>query len=119
MIKKIVIILSRVRLALIKIFNQSSQIIIQGFSNISFYTDIEVGSNSTLKVGKGLHVRKGSILAVRENATLNIGNNCFINRNTIIMARLNITIEDNVTIGPNVCIYDHDHNMIHRGGVCA
>ncbi len=34
----------------------------------------------------------------------------FINRNTTIVSMESITIENNVTIGPNVCIYDHDHN---------
>ncbi len=35
----------------------------------------------------------------------------FINRNTTIVSMESITIESKVTIGPNVCIYDHDHNM--------
>lgn len=40
-------------------------------------------------------------------------NGCYINRNCNIVAMERITIEDGVTIGPNVCIYDHDHNMAH------
>lgn len=36
---------------------------------------------------------------------------CYINRNCNIIAMEKITIESGVTIGPNVCIYDHDHNM--------
>lgn len=37
-------------------------------------------------------------------------NGCFINRNSTIVSMNLITIDSGVTIGPNVCIYDHDHN---------
>lgn len=37
--------------------------------------------------------------------------NAFINRNCTIVSLGEILIENNVTIGPNVCIYDHDHNF--------
>ncbi len=40
----------------------------------------------------------------------------FINRNTTIVSMESITIESKVTIGPNVCIYDHDHNMNNTDG---
>lgn len=38
---------------------------------------------------------------------------CYINRNCNIIAMDEIVIEGGVTIGPNVCIYDHDHNMAY------
>lgn len=34
----------------------------------------------------------------------------FVNRNCLIVSRKQIYIGKRVTIGPNVCIYDHDHN---------
>ena len=37
---------------------------------------------------------------------------CFINRNCNIVAMNQIIIENGVTIGPNVCIYDHDHTGV-------
>lgn len=40
----------------------------------------------------------------------------FINRNTTIVSMESITIDSKVTIGPNVCIYDHDHNMNNSDG---
>ena len=40
----------------------------------------------------------------------------FINRNTTIVSMESIIIENKVTIGPNVCIYDHDHNMNNSDG---
>lgn len=38
-------------------------------------------------------------------------NGCFINRNCNIIAMKRIEIGKGVTIAPNVCIYDHDHNI--------
>ncbi|MBR4470621.1 MAG: acyltransferase [Erysipelotrichaceae bacterium] len=40
----------------------------------------------------------------------------FINRNTTIVSMESIMIESKVSIGPNVCIYDHDHNMNNSDG---
>lgn len=40
---------------------------------------------------------------------------CFINRNCTIVSMENIKIKKGVTIAPNVCIYDHDHNMSLSG----
>ena len=112
--KKIQLIFCKVRLFFLKISHRKSYVNFKGFSNISRKTLIEVGKNSVLTAGYGLHTRSGVVLAVRGKAYLSIGNNVFINRNTIITARKSIIIEDEVTIGPNVCIYDHDHDM-HRG----
>lgn len=41
---------------------------------------------------------------------------CFINRNSTIVSMSSISIGERVTIGPNVCIYDHDHNLSKIGG---
>ena len=60
------------------------------------------------------NTKAGSVLAIRDNALLKIGNGVFINRNTIITSRKSIILEDGVTIGSNVCIYDHD--IYNRGG---
>ena len=38
-------------------------------------------------------------------------NSVFINRNSMIVSMKKIDIGYGVTIGPNVCIYDHDHNI--------
>lgn len=107
---------NRIRFAILKIKNPKAQILVEGSTLISSGADIEVGWNALLQIGRGLHVRKNAILAVRDKAKLLIDRNVFINRNTIIMARQSITIGEGVTIGPNVCIYDHDHDMLNRGG---
>lgn len=103
-------------LRIISILNPSSRITCKGFSLISNKANIEVAKNTDLMLGKGLHLRSGVVLSVRSGALLKLGDGVFINRNTIVTSRKSIIIEDGVTIGPNVCIYDHDHDMSNRGG---
>ena len=38
-------------------------------------------------------------------------NGCYINRNCTIVSQKEIIVENGASIGPNVCIYDHDHNL--------
>jgi len=86
-----------------------------GIPNVKGFSNIEVGNNAVLSIGSGFTMRSNVALAVRDNANLSIGSSVFINRNTTIIARQSITIDDGVTIGPNVCIYDHDHDIYNRG----
>lgn len=109
------ILCNRIRFVFLKLTNPSARIKVNGSTLVSTDADIEVATNSTLQIGRGLHARKNAVLAVREGAELTIGDGVFINRNTIIMARKSISIGKGVTIGPNVCIYDHDHDICNRG----
>ena len=106
----------KIRSLWIKVIHCKSHISIMGYSNISRKTSLEIGNNSVLSLGCGIHIRDRVVLSVRDNASLLIGNGVFINRNSIVTARKSIIIEEGVTIGPNVCIYDHDHDIRNRGG---
>ncbi len=64
-----------------------------------------------------LHMKHNSLIATNNNGILEIGNACFINCNTIIASLGKITIGNNVSIGPNVCIYDHDHDYNEKGQI--
>lgn len=48
-------------------------------------------------------------LSAISGGKLIIGDNTHINRNCIFVSRKDIHIGNNVSFGPNVCIYDHDH----------
>lgn len=108
------ILYSEFRIFYLKIVHSDSSISTIGHHQI-YGANIEIGKDTAISIGNGLRMRKNSLIGVRDNAILNIGSNVFINRNTLILARKKIEIEDGVTIGPNVCIYDHDHNISHIG----
>ncbi|MFQ6581345.1 acyltransferase [Priestia megaterium] len=84
---------------------------------VSPFTQIEIGKNSRLDIGKEMRVRSGSKIRVRKNAIIKIGNKTSLNYNCIITAHEKICIGDNVQIGPNVLIYDHDHDYRKANGL--
>ena len=59
--------------------------------------------------GKGFRARNNVEINVRRNAKLVVGNNVFINSGCIITVREFVEIQNNVVLGPNVMIFDHDH----------
>lgn len=50
---------------------------------------------------------------------LQIGDNVGFNTNGIIACHEKIKIGNNVEFGPNVCVYDHDHDFRAEGGLKA
>lgn len=80
----------------------------------SIHTNIEKGVNvynhgKKLQLGKSIYIRANASINTEENGEIIIEDNVFINRNTIISCRDKIIIKERCAIGPNVCIYDHDH----------
>jgi acetyltransferase-like isoleucine patch superfamily enzyme len=65
------------------------------------------GPGSSLTINRA-NILSGTLIQA-EGGKLYIGNKVFINRNCNIIAQKDIMIDDECTIGPNVCIYDHDH----------
>ena len=86
-----------------------------GFFMLARNSDFEVDCGARVRVGNRTTLESGSLLACRKDATLSLGDKVFINRNCSIVARESITLESGVTIGPNCCIYDHDHDVLKRG----
>lgn len=76
---------------------------------LSPFMHISIGRNGYLSLGKRCMVESGTYLRV-SNSKLSIGDKVFINRNCTIVSNAGIEIGDYATIGPNVCIYDHDHD---------
>lgn len=63
-----------------------------------------------MRIGKGTSFRSNFSASVEKNALLIIGNDCFFNNNCIINAHERIEIGNKTIFGPNVMIYDHDHD---------
>lgn len=59
--------------------------------------------------GGKLSCRKNSYLSAGKGHLL-VGRGCFINQNVMVVSMQEITIGNNVIIGPNVVIVDHDHD---------
>lgn len=108
-----------VRAIFLKLFHRNS-FKTKGFCFLSSDVSIEIGSSSKFTINNWASVEKYTLLAARSNATLSISEKVFINRNCTIVAQNSIVLEEGVTIGPNCCIFDHDHDMAHRGNfICS
>ena len=84
---------------------------------VSPFTDIELGKKSLLELGKMVRMRSGSKIKIRDNSEVKIGENTSLNHGCMVISHNKITIGKNVQIGPNVLIYDHDHNFRIENGL--
>lgn len=87
------------------------------FGGISFSFPVRVDANVSLSVRKSGIIRLGRCVSLNrharisatEKALIEVGNDSLIGYNNVIISRERISIGDNVMLGANVCIYDHDH----------
>ena len=110
---------------ILNIFRFLAKKIIHG-NRIKSSWKLLVSPNADIYITNGGRIDLGSLCNVEKNTQLrstgghiSIGNKVYINRTCNIVSHMSITIEDGVTIGPNVCIYDHDHNYKNDGEVHA
>ena len=82
-------------------------------------TEITVEGKSELHVGKKLKMHNGSKIRVRKGGKVEIGKNFGMSNGCVVTAYEHIKIGDNVMLGPNVLIYDQDHDYRAEGGVAA
>lgn len=90
--------------------------------SVSLHLRESIASNAKFRTSKGGKISMGQCCSVMENSLLSatggniiLGNNCFINRNATIVSHSRIQIGSKTSIGPNVCIYDHDHDLYNQG----
>lgn len=86
---------------------------------ISPLTEITLEHGAKLSIGKLFKMRDGAKIRVRRGAVCILGNNVSINSFNIIVCRERIEIGNDVQLGPNVFIYDHDHDFRAQGGLKA
>lgn len=100
---------SVVRFAVMKLINPSGieTALVERFSpNVV----VEVNRGGKLYLGYKVRVHSGSKLKVRKHAVMAIDADVKINYNCIFVCRKNIHIGAGTEFGPNVLIYDHDHD---------
>lgn len=70
-------------------------------------------------IGKNFKLETDAKVRVVEKGTLTVGDNCFINCGSYLTVMGNTKIGDGCLIGPNVMIFDHDHDYKCAGGIAA
>lgn len=112
----ICIIYTFIRFSFLKLFH------IKGFkfsvlNLFSPFTEIEINRNAKLILGKLVRARSGTRIKVREGAEIQIGDNTSFNYGCIVISHEKIIIGKDVQFGPNVFIYDHDHDFRVENGL--
>lgn len=100
---------TKIRILLYSLFNPGRLIKVDLKCVMPHTVNIEVDRRGELRIGKHTSCRSGCKINVRSDAILEIGDGVSINYNCIIATRKNIKIGSGTIIGPNTCIYDHDH----------
>lgn len=85
------------------------------YNFVSVFATVNIRKKGKITVGKNNKILQGSLISALNSGEIRLGSNVFINRNCYIVSHKNITIEDNVIIGPNTIILDHDHKFSTEG----
>jgi len=110
------IVFTFLRFSLIKIFHWNT-FHFRPVERFSPNTDIYFMGSGKITLGKSVRAHTLVRLRVGNNATLTIGDNSSFNYGCIITALNNIYIGKGVEFGPNVMLFDHDHDFRVEGGL--
>lgn len=72
-----------------------------------------------LSFGEGIYFSKNVMIRVMQEGHLSFGDRCFFNCNVCITAWGKTVIGNDVLVGPNVVIFDHNHDYKAVGGVAS
>ena len=86
----------------------------QNLLAVDYSMRIEKSPKAKLTIGRKFRARRNVELNIRDHAQMIIGNNVFFNSGCILTARENISIGDNTIFGPNVIVYDHNHQIVEQ-----
>lgn len=101
---------SLLRIAFIKIFN-FNRFFSAYAQDFSCSTEICVKRGGKIFLDKHIHTKKDVEFSAM-GGTLNIGEGCFFNSGCKIVSMDGITIGSKSAFGPNVLVYDHDHDTL-------
>ncbi|MBD5585699.1 MAG: acyltransferase [Clostridia bacterium] len=76
--------------------------------------ELTIKKTSHTQLGNNLRIASFGTLRVYGNATLHIGENFQSNNGLMLICRNQVKIGRDVTIGPNVCIVDFNHDFNHE-----
>lgn len=110
------VLINKVHFGILRIGNRN--IACKGKCTSRLDNEWAVSKGAEVKLGYHFASLQGCRFLVRSGC-LEIGNNVGLNSNCIIACHKSIVISDGVEVGPNVCIYDHDHVFRCEGGIKA
>lgn len=105
------------RLLIRRVFNNG--VSFRFIERISPNVIIEIDKFSKLEIGNKVRIHSNSKIKVRKYARLCFGDNVRINYGCMIVCHKEIEIKAGVEFGPNVLVYDHDHDFRHQDGIKA
>lgn len=115
--------MKKLRYSIVVLYNQFKFILLKYLTKrrisisfpslISNDSELLFNTNSKISIGRRSHFERDTVISCKDG-NLVIGENVYLNRNSMIVCRFSIKIGNNVKIGPNVVIYDHNHNFMDK-----
>lgn len=112
------VLFSMLKFGIIKIFH-FRKFSFDGVQRFSPNTEVVIAEKGSIRLGKHIRAHRRSKLLAFGNGVLEIGNNTALGNGVSINCMERITIGAGVQIGPDVKIYDHDHDFRVPGGIGA
>ena len=109
---------SALKFGLLKFFH-FRHFFFQGIQRFSPNTEVIVSEHGTIRLGKHVRAHRRSKLLAFDQGVLEIGSNTALGNGVSIICMEKITVGEGVQIGPDVKIYDHDHDFRVPGGIRA
>lgn len=91
----------------------------RGVQRFSPNTEVILAEHGTIRLGTHVRAHRRSKLLAFGSGVLEIGNDTALGNGVSINCMEKITIGEGVQIGPDVKIYDHDHDFRVPGGIGA
>lgn len=107
-------IISLFKICLVKLFH-FKLFFFKSIGIISISTKFVFLNKGVIKLGKDVATRRNVEFRV-ERGNISIGDKSFFNNNCLIVCHSKIYIGNNCSFGPNVMIFDHDHDFRYKGG---
>ena len=91
----------------------------EGIQRFSPDTEVVLAEQGTIRLGKHVRAHRRSKLLAFSSGVLEVGCNTALGNGVSINCMDSVTIGEGVQIGPDVKIYDHDHDFRVPGGIRA
>lgn len=104
------------KLLINKIFNYDN-LFFHLMQDISISTRIVLVRGGKLELGKVIHTRRNVEFNISDGGIVKIGDRTCFNNGDMIVCKNKIEIGENCSFGPNVLLYDHDHDFSKKNGL--